>query len=1222
MSQRLAFEQLTIERAPGIPRGEAFTLASLSPSVTLIHGPNGAGKTTTARLIHALLWPGQTELTRAAGRAVLHLNENRWEVELEGERAAWWCAGQASDPPEVGPAEARRAYSLALDQLIQVNDADFAKRVADATLGGYDITAAAEALGYQARPSSPRKARQQLETKQNELREAQRRQQAVAQEAAQLASLREKKAAAEEAGQTVQRLQTAREYVRHEQHRAEVQAQLDNLPTGLDQLIGDELERAQSLRQQRDQINHNIREQQAAREDARRRRDATQLPTGGLDPTRLTTLRGHVRTLQQQATELDRFEREHAEAAAKQQTARQRLGDSITDAQLQAVQVIECPDLTQLAREAEQVRAARRVLHERRQRLVEDDPTTHGRAQSENNDKSANQSNASANDMGASRDTPSNADVSEGSGKARDYPPAGDLTTDDPVTAQQGMTLLSQWLRCAPTEQAPQLRTETRRLWLIRVAAGLIVALVLALAVLDHWAWSLILIVTPIFVWLERDTTATADDSAQRQAHYRRDYEALALPQPEHWSIDRVVATLDTLHDTLGQLKTRASIRERLKALEADEQALAEREEKVERQRREVEQKLGLSPDISDEWLASMVEAINQYHAAHDQDKALTDQKQTAQRQFNDTLEAINEALKQFDQSTASTAAEAAAQVEHLAERQAAHKDAAGKIEQIDRLIENSLVPQLEDIEDRYARCFTPVGLQVGDEAGLNEKINQLENYHALTDQARQARALRDRAGEAIGYDEQLLSLSDAQLEAKLEEQQALAQEHESVINQIRDIENHIQQKKQGHEVSDALAALRQSRDELLDKQEADFRAVTGHVLADHVRETIADRARPAVFKKSNELLTGITRGRYQLQMQEGESPVFVAWDTELERVKTLDELSLGERVQVLLAVRLGFVEHEERAARLPVLMDETLGNADEARASAIIDAIIEIAKTGRQVFYFSAQHDEVAKWQQRLDRAGVDYAVKDLAAARRIAAATTTPRPTVTLEPTEVPAPNGQSHETFGQTLQVPGLDPMRQATGQVHLWHIIGDPETLHSLLEKNITTVGQLRQLLDQGGRSLLPGDRDWARQAEARIKALDAAFEIYRIGRGQPIDAEVLAASGAVTDTFMDEVSALAADLDGDPDALLEALANKQVPRWQQNKTDQLRDYLESAGYLDPRPPATAQEIHTQVLARLSDELAQGLLDQRWLEHMLAQLTHGSQDVKEDTDADGQ
>jgi hypothetical protein len=109
---------------------------------------------------------------------------------------------------------------------------------------------------------------------------------------------------------------------------------------------------------------------------------------------------------------------------------------------------------------------------------------------------------------------------------------------------------------------------------------------------------------------------------------------------------------------------------------------------------------------------------------------------------------------------------------------------------------------------------------------------------------------------------------------------------------------------------------------------------------------------------------------------------------------------------------------------------------------------------------------------------------------------------------------------------------------------------------------------------------------------------------------------------VTDTFMDEVSALAADLDGDPDALLEALANKQVPRWQQNKTDQLRDYLESAGYLDPRPPATAQEIHTQVLARLSDELAQGLLDQRWLEHMLAQLTHGSQDVKEDTDADGQ
>ena len=63
-----------------------------------------------------------------------------------------------------------------------------------------------------------------------------------------------------------------------------------------------------------------------------------------------------------------------------------------------------------------------------------------------------------------------------------------------------------------------------------------------------------------------------------------------------------------------------------------------------------------------------------------------------------------------------------------------------------------------------------------------------------------------------------------------------------------------------------------------------------------------------------------------------------------------------------MAAVRVAFLEQDE-SARLPLLLDETLGTSDDGRAGAIIDSVIEIAREGRQVFYFTAQHDEVGKW-------------------------------------------------------------------------------------------------------------------------------------------------------------------------------------------------------------------------------------------------------------------
>ena len=69
---------------------------------------------------------------------------------------------------------------------------------------------------------------------------------------------------------------------------------------------------------------------------------------------------------------------------------------------------------------------------------------------------------------------------------------------------------------------------------------------------------------------------------------------------------------------------------------------------------------------------------------------------------------------------------------------------------------------------------------------------------------------------------------------------------------------------------------------------------------------------------------------------------------------------------------------------KVPLILDETLGNSDERRAQEIIDAAMEICRDGRQVFYFTAQQDEVSKWRQFLASSDdVPHQLIDLAEVR-----------------------------------------------------------------------------------------------------------------------------------------------------------------------------------------------------------------------------------------------
>ncbi|MEX2501669.1 MAG: hypothetical protein WD336_04780, partial [Trueperaceae bacterium] len=267
----------------------------------------------------------------------------------------------------------------------------------------------------------------------------------------------------------------------------------------------------------------------------------------------------------------------------------------------------------------------------------------------------------------------------------------------------------------------------------------------------------------------------------------------------------------------------------------------------------------------------------------------------------------------------------------------------------------------------------------------------------------------------------------------------------------------------------------------------------------------------------------------------------------------------------------------------------------------------------GRQVVYFTAQHDEVGKWAARLDGGEVPFRAVDLAAVRSGARDERRPLPPPAAPLPEPPAPDGLDHEAYGRSLRVPALDPASGDVDDAHVWHVLRDPADVHALVRRGVHRWGQLRTLVEHGGRDLLPGGEPAWRAAVAHARALDAALRARRVGLGTPVDRAVLEDSGQVSDTFLGPVAAIAAELDGDAAALLKALDDRSVPQWRTKSTENLRSYFEEHGHLPDREPLSRDEIRARVLAAVASDVREGRVERERIERWIGPTQHDAEEA---------
>jgi len=295
----------------------------------------------------------------------------------------------------------------------------------------------------------------------------------------------------------------------------------------------------------------------------------------------------------------------------------------------------------------------------------------------------------------------------------------------------------------------------------------------------------------------------------------------------------------------------------------------------------------------------------------------------------------------------------------------------------------------------------------------------------------------------------------------------------------------------------------------------------------------------------------------------------------------------------------------------LPLFLDETLGNSDESRAELVIGTLLQLAAAGRQLFYVTAQADEVQKWRALLaDHAEVESAFFDLAAIRELQLFERAPLSYSAADgfrPAPLPVPAGMTRGEYGELLKVPALDPFSPVES-LHLWYVIDKPELVHQLLSGYLRTWGHLRAQVESVGSLLLSEDE--YRRAEAHSRAIEAACRLWRNGRGRPVDSDTIAAAGVVSSTFLEQVCQLAGECAGNAALLIGKLEAGAVPRFQTKTIAKLRSYLEENGFLDNRPILSHEEMLRQMCAAASVDISQGLIEPDALVWILNVLPRGN------------
>jgi uncharacterized protein YhaN len=391
-----------------------------------------------------------------------------------------------------------------------------------------------------------------------------------------------------------------------------------------------------------------------------------------------------------------------------------------------------------------------------------------------------------------------------------------------------------------------------------------------------------------------------------------------------------------------------------------------------------------------------------------------------------------------------------------------------------------------------------------------------------------------------------------------------------------------------GSELALAMRKKQEAQDalEMLRQQEV-FSNVIGLLVEKLAAQAEMD-CQPQVLVKASNWMKRITQGRYTLSVNdEG----FFAHDTVQTGNYKLDELSSATRVQLLFAVRMAFIESQELSSgvHFPIFLDELLANSDDDRAMAIAQAIEEIAKD-RQVFYFTAQRDEVEKLKSLNVVNFKEIPLEDL---KRGYALDKTPRPVFTVSKPVFPAFDAD-YNRYGEQCKVAGPS-LYEPIENLHSWYLLTSSEKLATLLKGGLTYIGQVIATIGEKQPEL-----------KQRYELLQKAQRLAQEGRCRQLTASDLEAEDLQLSRkaqYWQQIVDLVSVNKLSGKSLLEATDTRAVTRFSADNRQILSAWLYEHQFATDETPYTKEDILDKLYAsdpEFTIDSEDRLVVQRWLD----------------------
>jgi len=1115
---------------PGFSRGlESLNLAK---NINLITGPNASGKSSTSRVIQKVIWPDKTKGLDVHSQ--LEIGGDSWQVRIESEAVKIQQDGIDQELKGIPAKKGCHRYLLPLHELIKEEEGDLAKEIMKASIGGYDLDEAKNKLDYShIVKNSGASEFKEVIRRDREYKEIQQNHKSLKKEEEALNNLKADKERAQKASLLYKFYNSFSELIIVKQSCENFSSQKNRYPSSMDQVTGEELGTIEDLDNQFSEAEANIQFADAKIEEEKQKIEDLKIAGKDIPESTISNLETRLGNLQNISQKLTGLETDlFAEHETRCDFAK-AIDPNLDPFEWERLDLEKVENLGEFIQNAYRVVDVKVNLENEINRLQEE--------------------------FNNSEDIPV-----------------------EHESILQGIKYLGFWIKEQETvNNIPN--------WLLPGLAILGILTGIATFFIGWPGLFGILMIIGIALYGSK-----AKHTLNSHVLREKDFKDLNLPLPNGWTIDLVTDHVDHLSYLLRLSKFKEEIALRIKDLNREFKKSSHEVNKIHDEHKKWRDEIGTAPELKENdfgslyWFLSNARNWQISNAAY---KALEGKKSANEKQLKKELLKFNALLQECNLKLVSDETEAHAELKNL-KNQISSKSQSESIISNQQLQLNGYRRSKKEALDKLSVIYKRLIVPQGDKAEVKKLIENLADYKNLCQNlfaSEQKRLDKQSILESCSlyneFEDSLESLTLDQAEEKARENHDVAGKLEEISSEITRIQTLINDKKKGHELEDLLTEKESALDGLLSLYQKNMAAVTGDLLVEQLKAETQEQNRPEVFKRANVLFNKFTIGRYELRLDEKDNPSFTAFDTVLKQGLNLSEVSTGTRVHLLLAVRLAYVESLENGIKLPILADELLANSDDKRAAAIIKALIEISREGRQVFYFTAQADEIYKWENILkEETELEYKVISLNDHRNLSEDLYRPLEKFKFQES-ILEPGTLSHSEYGRQLKVEVFNPLFQDSAQLHLWYLIDDPQLLYNCLNIGLKTWGQLESFSKANGE--IEGMTSQTKtKLINKITLLDRLIYLSRKGRAIIINREVLENSGAISTSFIDEVSEKMKELNGDPEALLEALENSEVSGFRRNNIDKLKKYLSVQEIMHEEESLSEGEITTQLTAFIS------------------------------------